>query len=294
MSLNASPAPLAADISAATGIPFEIADEQDAGGGGIHHGRILKGRCGRIFFVKLNRADRLDLFEAEADGLHELAATGCFRVPKPVSSGADRNTAWLILEYLPLSSRGDAAALGQSLASLHRHTQPRFGWRRDNHIGSTLQQNDWNDDWIAFWREHRLGFQLGIARCNGAPASLIHACQAIISHLPDLFADYRPVASLIHGDLWSGNAAYTNGAPCVFDPAVYYGDREADIAMTELFGGFSHAFYTAYRAAWPLDPGYERRRDLYNLYHLLNHYNLFGGGYGRQAEQSAKRLLALP
>lgn len=283
---------LAAEISAATGIPFDLAHAQAASGGCIHHGHILTGRCGRKFFVKSNRADRLDLFTAEAEGLCELTNAHCLHIPQPIAWAADQDNAWLILEYLPLASHGDAAALGQTLAALHRHTEPRFGWRRDNHIGNTPQPNAWHDDWICFWREQRLGFQLDLARHNSAPDSLIKACRAVASHLPELFADYRPVASLLHGDLWGGNAAFVNAAPCLFDPAVYYGDREADIAMTELFGGFGPAFYAAYQAAWPLNPGYARRRDLYNLYHLLNHFNLFGGSYGQQAEHSARRLCA--
>ncbi len=288
MFLNA----IAADISAATRIPFSIADTQEVGGGSIHRSQVIKGHCGRAFFVKINRADRIDLFEAETHGLRELARSGCIRVPEPIALGSNKEAAWLVLEHLALSSHGDATALGRALASLHRCTAPRFGGQRDNYIGSTLQPNAWDDDWITFWREHRLGFQLEIARRNGAPDSLIKASHAVINRLPDLFADYRPVPSLLHGDLWSGNAAYINHAPCLFDPAVYYGDREADIAMTELFGGFSPTFYAAYREAWPLDPGYERRRTLYNLYHLLNHYNLFGGSYGKQAEQGALAILA--
>lgn len=288
MSLKA----LSTAISAATGAPFECIDEREAGGGCINRGLILSGRCGRRFFVKLNRSGCLDLFEAEAEGLHALAASQALRIPVPITWGTEGDTAWLILEYLPLSPRGDFAALGRALANLHRQTQPRFGWHRNNHIGATPQHNDWNPDWIDFWRIQRLGFQRDLARHNGAPASLINACDAVASRLPELLADYQPSASLLHGDLWGGNAAFVNGAPCVFDPAVYYGDRETDIAMTELFGSFSHDFYAAYQDAWPLDPGYARRRDLYTLYHLLNHFNLFGGSYGRQAEQCAARLRA--
>lgn len=294
MSLNSDlNAHLAAAITAATGTPFEPAGTQEVSGGCINRGQILSGHCGRRYFVKTHRADRLDLFEAEADGLQALAATATLRVPAPIAWGAHQDNAWLILEYLPLQSHGDAAAMGRALAALHRHTQTRFGWHRDNHIGSTPQINAWADDWIHFWRERRLGFQLDLARRHGATASLVKAVTAVADNLPALFADYRPVPSLLHGDLWSGNAAFTEGTPCVFDPAVYYGDREADIAMTELFGGFSPAFYAAYQTAWPLDPGYAHRRELYNLYHLLNHYALFGGSYGHQAEHCARRLAAL-
>jgi fructosamine-3-kinase len=181
--------------------------------------------------------------------------------------------------------------LGDQLAALHRATESRFGWHRGNTIGSTPQSNEWHEDWIVFYRERRLRVQIDLAaRRMGAP--LRQLGETLMERLPEFFQDYRPAPSLLHGDLWSGNVAtMREGDPVIFDPAVYYGDREADIAMTELFGGFSADFYAAYRRAWPLDPGYETRKSLYNLYHVLNHFNLFGGGYGMQAQQMMQRLL---
>lgn len=261
-------------------------------GGCINHSLTLSGDCGRRFFIKLNHADRLDTFEAEADGLRTLARASALRVPQPITYGRHRNNAWLILEYLPLTPQGDAAALGRGLAALHRNTHTHFGWERDNFIGRTSQPNAWHSDWIAFWREQRLNPQRTLARQDGAPESLLTACAHVAAALPDLFADYRPIPALLHGDLWAGNAAFCDHAPCVFDPAIYYGDREADLAMTELFGGFSPAFYAAYHTAWPLDPGYPLRRKLYNLYHILNHHHLFGGAYARQAEALCRQILA--
>jgi fructosamine-3-kinase len=149
------------------------------------------------------------------------------------------------------------------------------------------------DDWIDFWRERRLGFQLDLAARNGLRGALQTQGRQLMDALPALFAHYRPAPSLLHGDLWGGNwGADAAGNPVIFDPAVYFGDREADLAMTELFGGFSRAFYDAYDAAYPLDKGYETRKTLYSLYHVLNHFNLFGGGYGGQAQRMIQQLLA--
>ena len=157
------------------------------------------------------------------------------------------------------------------VAALHRQAGPRFGWHRDNWIGRSPQANGWMDDWNGFWWTRRLEPQL---RRAGLDADFLrHALR-----------DHRPVPSLLHGDLWSGNAGFIDEGPIVFDPAVYYGDREADLAMTELFGGFAPEFYAAYENELPLDEGYGWRKHLYNAYHLLNHLNLFGGGYRAQVE----------
>jgi protein-ribulosamine 3-kinase len=168
----------------------------------------------------------------------------------------------------------------------------RFGFAQDNFIGTTPQPNGWKESWINFWREHRLGFQLRLAAQNGYGGQLQRLGEKLKDALPAFFQDYTPQPSLLHGDLWSGNHAFlADGTPTIFDPATYYGDRECDLAMTELFGGYSADFYAAYRAAYPLDAGYATRCELYNLYHILNHANLFGGGYARQAEQMMQKLL---
>ncbi len=288
----ASVSALAAAIEAATGQPFVPVGDRGAGGGCINAARILQGRDGRRYFVKTNRAARLAMFEAEAEGLQAILATGSLRAPRPVCAGADGDTAWLVLEYLDLGGRGSAAELGHRLADMHRHTWERFGWHRDNTIGSTSQINTPADDWIGFYRQQRLGYQLALARHNGAPRRLLERGERLLADMAGLFAGYRPLASLLHGDLWGGNYGYCRGEPVVFDPAVYYGDREADLAMTELFGGFPAEFHAAYREAWPLDAGYGVRRQLYNLYHVLNHFNLFGGGYLAQAERMIDHLLS--
>ncbi len=278
-------------ITEATGTPFTSARSQSVGGGCINRALRL-GDGERRFFVKLNDAVLLEMFKAEAAGLEEIAQSATLRAPRPICSGIADGEAYLVLEYLDLGHSGDSTEAGAQLAAMHRTLSERFGWRRDNHIGATPQPNTPTDDWIDFWRDRRLGFQLELAFRKGGGDRLRQRGERLLELLPALL-DHAPQPSLLHGDLWGGNLAYdTQGCPVVFDPAVYYGDREADLAMTELFGGFDHRFYAAYEESWPLDPGYRTRKTLYNLYHILNHLNLFGGGYGAQASGMIDRLLA--
>jgi fructosamine-3-kinase len=281
-----------ADISRCSGRAVQLSAPDSVGGGCINQTYRLPSSCGD-FFVKLNDAGGLDMFEAEAAGLTELGQAGGLRVPQPVCWGRSGSQAYLVMECLELGGRGDAAALGEGLAALHGTTAARFGWHRDNTIGSTQQVNRQERDWQHFWREHRLGFQLRLAARNGAGGRAIELGQRLLEAVPALLGGHKPEPSLLHGDLWGGNYSFTRaGEPVIFDPAVYYGDREADLAMTELFGGFGSAFYAAYQAAWPVDEGYAVRKVLYNLYHVLNHFNLFGGGYLSQAQGMMERLLS--
>jgi len=270
---------------------FRIERATPVAGGCIHRCLLLEGG-GRRYFAKTNAGAELDNFAAEADGLAALSAAGA-RVPLPLCRGEAGGEAFLILEHLELRASGDHAALGRALAQVHAIRGESFGWRRDNYIGRTPQLNRRSSSWSDFWREARLGPQLELARKNGLGKSLLRKGEQLAEVLPGLLSEHAPGASLLHGDLWSGNAGFlADGAPVLFDPAVYWGDREADLAMTELFGGFPQAFYSAYREAAPLDQGYAVRKTLYNLYHVLNHANLFGGGYAAQAERMIERLLA--
>ncbi len=235
------------------------------------------------------------MFEAEQEGLQALAQAATLRVPKPLCSGVIEDQSYLIMEYVHLNSRASAVSeeeAGRQLALLHRHTAARYGWHRDNTIGATRQPNTEHSDWCSFWRDERLGFQLQEARRNGCSA-MIQELGSELQHCLDRFLDHNPEPSLLHGDLWGGNLAYNEqGHPVVYDPATYYGDRETDLAMTELFGGFSQRFYAAYHKTWPLPAGYSQRKTLYNLYHILNHMNMFGGGYQAQAINMMQQLLA--
>ena len=283
---------LAQQIGAATGRPFEVAGLEQQAGGCINRAARVDGRDGRRFFVKLNHAVRRPMFEAEAAGLRALAEAGAVRVPEPICVGNAHGESFLVLEYLELERADAPAELGQQLATLHRTLAPRYGWERDNTIGATPQRNDWCDDWLEFFRKHRLEYQLELAAATGG-TRLQQLGGQVLVRMAGLFTDYRPAPSLLHGDLWAGNPAATmDGEAVLFDPAVYFGDREADLAMTELFGGFSARFYQCYREAWPVDPGYTVRRTLYNLYHVLNHFNLFGGAYAAQAERMMQQLLS--
>lgn len=288
---------LARALKAATGIDFAGADARPVGGGCIH--RALEVRAGQQgYFLKLNAADTLPMFEAEADGLAALAAGDAFRVPRALAWGATDEDAFLLLEHLDLRPLAGAEAgrrFAQALAKLHRETPPErggcFGWPRDNFIGANPQANGEDEDWAHFFVTRRLAPQLRRARSRGHGGALGSEADRLLERVPALFLDYRPRPSLLHGDLWSGNAAVDEaGRPAIFDPAVYRGDREADLAMTELFGGFPPSFHAGYQAAWPLAAGYARRKTVYNLYHVLNHLNLFGSGYLGQAERMIRAL----
>jgi fructosamine-3-kinase len=244
------------------------------------------------YFVKANVASRLPMLQAEADGLRELAQAKAIRVPVPAACGKSHGVSFLALEWLDLVPGGRDATLGRSLAQLHKTTAGQFGWYRDNTIGTTPQSNAWCDDWAEFFRDCRIAPQLRLARRRNHKA-LNLAGDALLERIPALLAGHTPAPSLVHGDLWSGNAArLARGDPAIFDPACYFGDRETDLAMAELFGGFDDAFFAAYRELWPADAGYPMRRTLYNLYHVLNHLNLFGAGYLARAEAMIGELLA--
>ena len=279
-------------ISQATGHEFQIANNLAIGGGCINAALKLGGDD-HSYFIKTNHARYAYMFEAEAEALREMAAAGTVRVPAPVCYGEFGSQSYVVMEYLELGGSADMGAFGRQFAAMHRVTADQFGWRIDNTIGSTPQPNTPTDDWIDFWREQRLGFQLRTAAANGYGGKLQRLGERLLADMPLLFSNHDPEPSMLHGDLWGGNyGALHNGTPVIFDPAFYYGDREADLAMTSLFGGFGGRFYAAYNEAWPLDAGYELRQVFYNIYHIINHLNLFGGGYHGQAVSMIERVLS--
>jgi protein-ribulosamine 3-kinase len=284
-------------LQSITGLVGDL-DEQsiaEVSGGSISRSYRLTSRAGENWFLKVNDIGARDMFESERVGLTELREADAVRVPEAIECGVAGGAAFLLLEHLDFGEKSDqaAAALGARLARQHRQTSSACGWHRTNTIGSTPQINDWEEDWLRFFRYRRLGYQIDLAAASGLGLEIEDRGRLLLDKLPEFFEHHHPEPSLLHGDLWGGNwGALSNGEPAIFDPAVYYGDREADLAMTRLFGGFSPGFYDAYNESWPLDPGFEDRIDLYNLYHVLNHLNLFGGGYLDQASELIDRLLA--
>ena len=284
----------------------ELAAMTPVGGGCIHRAWRLELQDGRVCFAKSNRAELLAVLEAEAAGLKALrqvlawagpAEPGPLQVPEPLALGVAGDEAVLLLGWLDISrgSGGDAAwlSLGTALAQLHRSSlsrhDGRFGWDQDNFIGSGPQPNGWCHSWADFFCRERLEHQLRWAERSG---HRLPDADALLEQVPHWLAEHQAEPCLVHGDLWSGNAALLQGGGCaIFDPAVYRGDREVDLAMAKLFGGFPTAFFDGYERCWPLPPGHQQRRDLYNLYHLLNHANLFGGSYWSQSSACISSLL---
>ncbi len=278
-------------ISQATGEKFQTQQRRSVSGGCINQGYFLSDGT-RTYFVKLNQASQVAMFEAEALGVKQMYDTNTIRVPKPICYGTTGSCCYIVLEWLDMG-RGDSKSseeMGRKLAQMHKKSlSQKFGWDMNNTIGSTPQINTWTDDWVEFWTKHRLGYQFQLAKRRGGS---FPQAEELLNAIPKLLSGHEVQPSLVHGDLWGGNAGFTSeGEPVIFDPATYYGDREVDIAMTEVFGGFPAAFYQGYDQVFPLDDGYEKRKSLYNLYHILNHFNLFGGGYGSQANGMIGRIL---
>ncbi len=282
---------IAEHISQATGETFRAAHRRPVGGGSINQACALVDGS-RAYFVKTNQASRVAMFEAEALGLRQMAETNTIRVPRPLCWGIEGDASYIVLEWLDFGYGTHHAwdEMGRQLAAMHRVTSEKgFGWDQNNTIGSTPQLNPWTENWVDFFTEHRIRYQLKLAQRRGGH---FPNQDKLLSAIPEILAGHDPQPSLVHGDLWSGNAAVIKTEePVLLDPAVYFGDREVDLAMTELFGGFTANFYQAYNAAYPLDPGYERRKILYNLYHVLNHFNLFGGSYQSQANSMITSLV---
>lgn len=288
-----NPDALREDLEARLGRSLAPARISPVGGGDINRAVKLEA-ADEVLFVKYNRADRLAMFEAERRGLEAMAATESVRVPRPRAAGCCGDIAYLALEFIDLRGQPDPAALATALAAMHARGADAFGFDGDNTIGSTPQSNRWSDDWLEFWREQRLGAQLRLGAQKGRfGRELLDSGARLGEKLAGLFGDYRPRPALLHGDLWSGNwSADGAGRPVLYDPACYYGDHEADLAMMELFGSPGARFFSVYHEHFAIDPGYDLRRDLYNLYHLLNHANLFGGGYAAQSLAVIRRLQA--
>jgi fructosamine-3-kinase len=280
--MSAADARIAAAIEAALGARAEIRRRTSLGGGSINRTERLDTSLGS-FVLKSNAAAPPGFFQAEADGLRAIASSGTsLLIPRVVACGDD-DAPFLLLDDLGHGSRTRHfdEGLGRGLAQLHRASTARFGFARDNFCGTTPQPNPWTDRWVDFYAASRLGFQARLARDAGRLSSRESAAlDRLIAKLGDWIDEPPEGPALIHGDLWSGNVHVTAaGAPAIIDPAVSYAHREAELGMMTLFGGFSSRVFAAYNEAFPLEPGWQDRNALYQLYHLLNHLNLFGDGY---------------
>lgn len=257
------------------------------GGGCISDSSIIQTQTGEKYFLKINDRIPNDMFSKEANGLKEIAKSKTIRVPEVNLVSDD----FILLEFIDGKSRTKNFFndFGIRLAKMHQYLSESFGFYEDNYIGSSTQVNkafdEEKEDWVKFYFNKRLFFQFKLAEKNGyVDDDLRKAFRSLENRIDQILKCYVIQPSLLHGDLWSGNFIEDgNGEACIIDPAVFYGHREADLAMTKLFGGFSQEFYASYNEYFPLDEGYNYRENIYKLYHVLNHLNLFGSGYYSQA-----------
>ncbi|MBE1274488.1 fructosamine kinase family protein [Enterovibrio baiacu] len=280
---------LSVQLSLTLGQQFEVDEKTPIDGGDINECYAIS--SGNIrFFVKVNSRENLAIYEAEAEGLRHLANSGVVSVPQVIYIGVIKEKAVLVLDYIPMKPLNEESAylLGREMANLHQWgEQLEYGFDIDNFIGTTEQRNNWHRKWANFFADHRIGLQLKLAEERGMSFGDV---ETIVESIKERLTGHQPKPSLLHGDLWTGNASMSINGPIVYDPACYWGDREVDIAATHLFSGFPERFYEGYDEVWPLDPEFESRKDIYNLYHMLNHCLLFGGHYLEETEALITKL----
>lgn len=293
---------IAAIVSDKLSQALTFSDITSVSGGDIHQSfRVVDKATQQAFFIKLNNLKRQSLLQAEAQSLEAISAVKSIKTPQILLCDTSAHYAFLIMEYLPLALKplaDEEYLLGQQLAHLHKKSEKvalerQYGFDHDNFIGLSPQKNQWHSKWSEFWINERLQPQLELAYQNGFASDLRLLETNLLAATNKLLKPHQPESVLLHGDLWAGNKAFLqDGQPVIFDPASYYGDRETDIAMTELFGGFSASFYEGYRSVWSLSEAYGQRKKLYNLYHMINHLNLFGSGYLPQVKTTIHSLIS--
>ncbi|WP_108650818.1 fructosamine kinase family protein [Dongshaea marina] len=285
---------IAEQIACELETPFAIKERTIIAGDDNNHAYHISDGS-RSLFVKTNNKSHIDPYEVEAQGLKTLLASQTIRVPHPICYGKTKTHSFLVLEYLNFEPATPESwyKAGIELAALHSHgEQAMYGADEDNYIGPTVQPNSWQRKWCQFFAEQRIGWQLQLLQEKGI---LLGDIEELIARIKQKLAHHQPRPSLLHGDLWNGNIAFCqDGQPVIYDPACYWGDREVDIAMTELFGRLPQSFYEGYLSEAPLDEGYGTRRDIYNFYHILNHCNIFGDAYLSQAKQLTQQILEAP
>ncbi|WP_158527316.1 fructosamine kinase family protein [Pelagibaculum spongiae] len=261
--------------------------------------RQLIGHTGKgqlRFLLKTTCIEKQPMLVAEANNLRQLKQTSTIRVPEVIWCGEASNEAVLLVEWLDFQSAGNWQQLAKKITELHRYPvandtsqQPAYGWADDNYLGENLQKNGFKTRWCDFFAEQRIGVQLEQAARNNF---VLGSVNLLIDQVRKKLSDHQPDISLVHGDFWSGNVGFCHKSPVIYDPACYYGDRETDFAMASLFGGFSPQFFSCCQQDWPLPAGWENRRVIYNLYHLLNHLNLFGSHWEADVHKALQQLLA--
>jgi len=258
-------------------------------GGDINQAYCLSNKQNK-YFVKVNTVTCERMFLAESQGLNALDLTNSFRIPKIITHGVFEDKAYLVLEFIEVKTTGNVVEFAKALANLHLKTHASFGFEFNNFIGLNLQENNWCENWGEFFINHRLKPQLKKLETSH---SLGQTKKLLIS-ISEFLNQHQPKPSLVHGDLWQGNVSYLrNGLPVVYDPACYYADHEVDLAMLELFGSPGNNFFEHYHKYYPIHSGYSIRKEIYNLYHILNHANMFGGGYVQQSKSMLENIARL-
>jgi fructosamine-3-kinase len=296
-------------ISAETGKPFYISEKKEIStsiGSTSSLSSLIENKAPpsnlsfkitdgqRSYFIKINNKDYLEHFQAQAYSLKQLNTLANIASPTVTSIGTSLDKSFLVLDYVDFSKAKPMLwhQLGQQLAQMHYETRHgQFGWQHDNFIGDTIQPNHWSSNWTTFFADQRIAWQLQLLSERSV---MLGNIEHITQVCHDALLHHQVTPCLVHGDLWQGNTGFSGEQAMIFDPACYYGDREVDIAMTELFGHFPDHFYHGYQAEYPLDAGYEQRKLVYNFYHILNHANVFGGIYIDQAKAALSRIMSLP
>ncbi len=264
------------------------------GGGCISHTQVINSNEGN-FFLKWNQHVAPDLFVKEAEGLNEMASISneFLKVPEVILfKEVNQTPGYILMEYFPAGIvSNQEEKLGRGLAILHQKTSNQFGFYHDNYCGSTKQPNEWNPDWVKFFGENRILYLVEeIRKSCSISSDEIDSYHRLVDRLPELIGNNHQ-ACLIHGDLWSGNYMYTSHGPVIIDPATYYAVPEMELSIMTMFGGFSNLTWGIYLEISNLEASWQERVQLYQIYHILNHYYLFGGGYGAQAISAAKKFL---